>query len=106
MTPYQFIKQDFTSALLKNHTEFIDLQFYYNTLAARNNLSSVREMKEYHDIQDMFYDVTMSCNLQECKEQLEYFMVNAIGYGYATSDKKWILYFLAAWDIEHASILR
>ena len=98
MTPYEFVKTDYTSYLASKKIGYLDLKSYYTTLAVRNNLFAIRDMKEYIAAQDIYYEVTMSCDLEECYSHLTYFMVNAIAYGYKTCNKSWIFYFLAAWD--------
>lgn len=99
MSALSVLNTDFTEELTRRNIRGLDINAYYKTIAQRNKLSKVRNCADYQSIQDLIYDMTMSCSCDECVRWLRYFMVNAIGYGYKTLNKDWILYFLAAWDI-------
>lgn len=54
---------------------------------------------DYKDAQNWFYETTMSCNNEEVKRWMEYYMCNAIAYGIETKNLDWRTKFLAAYDI-------
>ena len=97
----EFIKTNYTPIFQEKNIKLLDFRAYYNTIAARNNLAGVRTRSDYQGIQNLYYDVTMSCNPSERTMWIEHFMLNAIAYGFKTLDKCWILYFLAAWDMNN-----
>lgn len=101
MNIVEFIKTNYTPIFHEKNIKLLDFRAYYNMIAARNNLAEVRTRSDYIGIQNSYYDVTMSCDPSEGTGWIEYFMLNAIAYGFKTLDKCWILYFLAAWDMKN-----
>lgn len=58
-----------------------------------------RENKEYQDAKDSYIDMTMSCDRDEAKDWMKYFMSNSIAYGICTKNLDWRPKFLAAFDL-------
>lgn len=98
MTAYQFTKyQNDRTHLLKAKGYDIDTVAFmidYNN-PGKNYF---RDTAEYEDAKDVFYEVTSSCDKDEAIHWMQYFMLNAIAYGY-TKDLNWRTYFMAAYDI-------
>ena len=62
-----------------------------------------RDTKEYQEAQDVFYELTMSCNLKERIGWMKRWMLNAIAYGFS-KDLNWRAFFMAAYDI-HSNLI-
>lgn len=95
MTAYELTKTDYTGKVKPQTYQANTLAF----LLISNNSKDLRAQPEYKEAEDIYYEVTGSCNMQEAKHWLNYFQANAIAYGIATQDKKWGYYFLAAYDM-------
>ena len=105
MTAYEFTRFEADRTyLLKAKGYDIDVIAMKIDLA---NLSRncFRDTVEYANAQDVFYDLTMSCNDKEALRWLGHWMLNAIAYASQTKDLDWRIFFIAAYDI-YNSILR
>lgn len=60
---------------------------------------TVRGSKKYEEAKDAFIDTTMSCDLDEAINWMNWYMVDAIAYGIVTKDRDWRYLFLAAYDL-------
>ena len=62
----------------------------------------LRKSEEYLEAQDLFYELTMSCTVQEAMFWLKQWMYKARAYAGTKLDMKtWEAYYLAAFDIWH-----
>lgn len=98
MTAYEFIKLK-VSNNSPRQAEMYDANVLERLLVYRNSGKDLRKQREYKEAEDAFYDCTMSCDRDEAKECMAYFMGKAIAYGLQTQDTKWGYFFLAAFDI-------
>lgn len=99
MTAYEFIK----ARVKRNNLVYSDWyrpSHLEKVLIDSNKGKDLRRQREYHDAQDAFIDVTMSCDLEEAIGSLEFFREKAVAYGLETKDKNWGYFFLAAYDLE------
>ena len=98
MTAYEFTRfeADYTS---KVRAREYDADMLASLLIQRNPNKNLREQKEYKDADFMFFEVIQSCDRQEARGWLQYFMANAIAYGLSTHDTDWGYFFLVAYDM-------
>lgn len=100
MTGYEFTRfeADYTSKVKAQAYEasVVAMQAAHAFEVAGKNY---KEDPDYQDAQNWFYETTMSCNDEEAKKWMEYYMRNAIAYGIETKNLDWRTKFLAAHDI-------
>lgn len=100
MTAYEFTK--FTPTFTCDaKARTYDTNMLASLLVKRNPNKDLRSQRCYKEAEDIYYELTMSCNKGEALAWLRYWMSNAIAYGLATNDTKWGYYFLAAYDIQN-----
>lgn len=99
MTAYEFTRFEptFTYA---DRARVYDANMLASLLVQRNPSKDLRTQREYREAEDIYYELTMSCDRGEALAWLRYWMANAIAYGLTTKDTKWGYFFLAAYDIQ------
>ena len=101
MTGYEFtkFKADYTSKMkAKRYYDVNMLAFLIRSDYERVDVNYL-ELSDYRDTKDWFIDSTMSCDLDEAKQWMKYYMSNAIAYGIQTKNIDWQTKFMAAYDI-------
>lgn len=99
MTAYEFINARIKRNSLV-YSDWYKPSHLEKILIDSNKGKDLRKQREYQDAQDMFIDVTMSCDMEEAIGSLEFFREKAVAYGLETKDKNWGYFFLAAYDLE------
>lgn len=98
MTAYEFTKigMDFTGKVKPRcyDASVVAFQIEYG-----HGANDPREEKEYHEAENIYLDLTMSCTREEAVSWMKYWMVNAIAYGIVTKSRDWQYKFLAAYDL-------
>ena len=95
MTGYEFTKFN-PEYSYKCRAKEYDLNVLVRKIEERGDC---RTNEDYEDCQNIYYELTGSCDLEECKSWMKYWMNNAIAYGIQTKNADWQYKFLAAYDI-------
>ena len=98
MTAYEFTRfeSDFTSKMKAQAYDADTVKFQ---IEYAHKTSDIRGEAEYSDAENVFTELTMSCNMNEAIRWMQYWMANAIAYGIQTKNRDWQHKFLAAYDI-------
>lgn len=98
MNAYEFTRfeADFTNTLKAKSYNITDMaKKIYATSGGRD----FRKDSHYKECEDMYVELTMSCDKKEAIGWMQYWMVNAIAYGIQTKNLDWKCKFLAAYDL-------
>ena len=98
MTVYEFIKEE-PNEIMLDKAEIYDVDYLERLLVRTNQHKDLREQDEYKKAQDIYIELTMSCDRGEAVGWMRYWMAKAIAYGLETKDKRWGYFFLAAYDL-------
>ena len=98
MDAYEFTRFD-ADYTAKEATKDYDLKTIEYLIHYNNPTRDFRSEKEYEEAKDVFYDCTLSCDYDEAIRWMKYFVMNSIAYGNQTRDTKWMIFFLASYDI-------
>ena len=95
MTGYEFTKFNPAYACKCKAKEY-DLNVLVRKIEEQGDC---RTNADYEDCQNIYYELTQSCDLEECRSWMRFWMNNAIAYGIQTKNSDWRYKFLAAYDI-------
>lgn len=101
MTGYEFTRfeADFTSKMKAKKYYDVNMLAFLITSDYEKASVNYLELPDYSDAKGWFIDSTMSCDLDEAKQWMKYYMSNAIAYGIQTKNIDWQTKFMAAYDI-------
>ena len=97
LSAYEFarIESDFTA---KGKAMAYDIDVVAYLILKRADVD-LRKTVDYRTCKDVFVELTMSCEKDEAKNWMRYWMANAMSYGNQTRNLDWRTKFLAAYDI-------
>ena len=98
MTAYEFINYDAGYEYRQKALQCC-MQRVYQLILINNPGRDFTTELEYKDAENIFYDVTGSCDKGEACDWLMDFMVQAVAYGFETKNLDWQHKFLAAHNI-------